>query len=122
MAAPKGTDDMVVTPEALMSTMKDMMLLITQHKEEMSKHSGGQQNLEPTPPSPGETSSKASGETAMQKLTKFKKFALKAFKEAITLNEAEDWLKDIEAVLDALCNVPGPEKSLAVVSIRRKCT
>ena len=65
MAAPRGNEDVPVTPEALMSTMKDMMQLIAQHKEEMSKHSGGQQNRETTPPSQGEASSKANKETTI---------------------------------------------------------
>ena len=102
MTAPRENEDILVTLEALMSTMKDMMLLIAQHKEEMFKHSRRQQNLETTPPSQGETSSKASGETTIQKLTRFKKFTPKTFKEAITPNEAEDWLEELEAVLYAL--------------------
>ena len=102
MVAPRENKDVSVTPEALMSTMKDMILLVNQHKEEMSKHSGEQQNIETTPPSQGETSSKANVEIAIQKLTRFKKFAPKTFKEAITLNEAEDWLEELEAALDAL--------------------
>ena len=102
MAAPRGNDDVPVTPEALMSTMKEMMQLIVRNKEEMSKHSGGQQNRESTPPSQGEALSKDNKDTTIQKLTRFKKFAPKHFKEAITPSDAEDWLEELEAVLEAV--------------------
>ena len=42
------------------------------------------------------------GETAIQKLSKFKKFAPRTFKEAATPNEVEEWLEELEAVLEAL--------------------
>ena len=38
------------------------------------------------------------GETSIQKLSKFKKFAPRAFKEAATPNEAEEWLEELEAL------------------------
>ena len=85
-----------------MSTMKDMMQLIAQHREEMSKHYEGQQNNVTTPPTQPEASSKASGETTIKKLIKFKKFAPKNFKKAATPNEAEEWLEELEAILEAL--------------------
>ena len=102
MSSLGGDDDTPVTPEALMSTIKDMMQMIAQHREEMSKHSEGQQNNATTPSSQLEASSKASGETAIKKMTKFKKFALKNFKEVATPNEAEEWLEELESVLEAL--------------------
>ena len=56
-----------------------------------------------TPPSvQPETSSKASGTNMTDKLAKFKKFAPKPFKEAGTLEEAEEWLKELEGILENL--------------------
>ena len=95
-------DDTSITPETLMPAMKDIMQMISQHKKELSKHSGGQQNNVSSPSSQPEASSKTNGETAIKKLTKFKKFAPKAFKEAATPNEAEEWLEELEAVLEVL--------------------
>ena len=100
--ASQGNDETPLTPETLMSTMKEMMRMITQHREELSKQSEGQQNNVSSPPSQPEASSKAMGETAIQKLSKFKKFAPRTFKEAATPNEAEEWLEELEAVLEAL--------------------
>ena len=92
-----------ISPEALMSTMKEMMKMISQHREELSKHSEANQNtLNSPPPSQPEASSKTLRETTIQKLAKFKKFVPKPFKEAITPNEAEEWLEELEAVLEAL--------------------
>ena len=102
MTSSRENEDTFVTPEALMSTMKDMMQLIAQHREEMSKHSEGQHNNVTTPPTQPKAPSKASGETAIKKLKKFKKFAPKTFKEAATPNEAEEWLEELEAILEAL--------------------
>ena len=56
----------------------------------MSKYFEGQQNNTASTPSQPEASSKASGETTIKKLTKFKKFAPKNFKEAAAPNEAEE--------------------------------
>ena len=100
--ASQGNEETSLTPETLMSTMKEMMRMITQHREELSKQSEGQQNNISSPPSQPEASSKAMGETAIQKLSKFKKFALRTFKEAATPNEAEEWLEELEVVLEAL--------------------
>ena len=102
MASLGGNDDTPVTPEALMSMMKDMMQMIAQHREKMSKHSDGQQNHATTPPSQPEASSKASEETAIKKLTKFKNFATKNFKEVATPNKVEEWLEELEVILEAL--------------------
>ena len=92
-----------ISSEALMSTMKEMMKMILQHREELSKHLEANQNtLNSPPPSQPEASSKTLGETTIQKLAKFKKFAPKPFKEAITPNKAEEWLEELEAMLEAL--------------------
>ena len=85
-----------------MFAMKDMTQMISQHSEEMSKHSEGQHNTITSPLSQPEASSKITGETAMQKLSKFKKFFPKTFKEVVTPNEVEEWLEELEAVLEAL--------------------
>ena len=100
--ASQGNEEIPLTPETLMSTMKEMMHMITQHREELSKQSEGQQNNILSPPSQPEASSKAMGETTIQKLSKFKKFAPRTFKEAATPNETEEWLEELEAVLEAL--------------------
>ena len=67
-----------------------------QHKDDQSKQSN---NVSSPPSSHLDTSSEA---TAIQKLSKFKKFASKLFKEAKTPNEAEEWLEELEVVLEAL--------------------
>ena len=55
-----------------MSSMRDMMKMITQHKEGLSKHyKGHQNNVSPLSCEP-EASSKPTGEIAIQKLSKFK--------------------------------------------------
>ena len=41
-------------------------------------------------------------ETAIQKLSRFKKFAPKPFKEAITPSKAEEWLEELETILEAI--------------------
>ena len=68
MASQRPSEDPQVTPEVLLNAMKDMMQMIVQHREEMSKHSEGQQNTINSPPSQPDASSKVSGETVMQKL------------------------------------------------------
>ena len=70
--------------------------MIQQHREEQSKQSN---NVSSPPSSQPDTSSK---DTTIQKLSKFKNFAPKPFKEAKTPNEAEEWLEELEAVLEAL--------------------
>ena len=67
----------------LMSNMNDMMKLLLQAKE-------GQQVV----PSPSSNASKTTMDSVMQKLAKFKKFALESFKEASDPNEAEEWLEE----------------------------
>ena len=95
-------DETPLTLETLMSTMWDMMRMITQHREELSKQSERHKNNVSSPPSQSEASSKAMGETTIQKLSKFKKFAPRAFKEAATPNEAEEWLEELKAALEVL--------------------
>ena len=63
--ASQGNEENPLTPETLMSTMKEMMRMITQHREELSKHSEGPQNNISSPPSQPEASSKIMGETAI---------------------------------------------------------
>ena len=75
----------------LMSNMNDMMKLLLQAKE-------GQQVV----PSPSDNASKTTGDNVMQKLAKFKKFAPKSFKEASDPNEAEEWLEELDCVLETL--------------------
>ena len=76
--------------------LREMRRLMQQHKDDQSKQSN---NVSSPPSSQPDTSSKA---TTIQKLSKFKKFAPKPFKEAKTPNEVEEWLDELEAVLEAL--------------------
>ena len=76
--------------------LREMRRLMQQHKDDQSKQSN---NVSSPPSSQPDISSKA---TTIQKLSKFNKFALKPFKEAKTPNEAEEWLEELEAVLEAL--------------------
>ena len=76
--------------------LRDMRRLLQQHRIEQSRQSN---NVSSPPYSQPESSGKA---TTIQKLSKFKKFAPKPFKEAKTPNEAEEWLEELEAVLEAL--------------------
>ena len=76
--------------------LREMRRLMQQHKDDQSKQSN---NVSSPPSSQPGISSKA---TTIQKLSKFKKFAPKPFKEAKTPNEAEEWLEELEAMLEAL--------------------
>ena len=49
-----------------------------------------------------EASNQPIEEEAIQKLARFKKFAPQPFKEANTPQEAEEWLEELETVLEAL--------------------
>ena len=69
----------------LMSNMNDMMKLLL-----------GQQVV----PSP--LSNKTTGDSVMQKLAKFKKFAPEPFKEASDPNEAEEWLEELDCIIETL--------------------
>ena len=88
----QGTKDAPLTSDEL----KDMRRMIQQHQEEQSKQSN---NVSSPPSSQPDTSSKT---ITIQKLSKFKKFAPKPFKEAKTPNEVKEWLEELEAVLEAL--------------------
>ena len=75
----------------LMSNMNDMMKLLLQAKE-------GQQVV----PSSSENSSKTIGDSVIQKLAIFKKFAPEPFKEAKDPNEVEEWLEELDYFLETL--------------------
>ena len=51
---------------------------------------------------PPETASQSTNESAIQKLSKFRKFAPSPFKEAKESVEAEEWLDELEGVLKIL--------------------
>ena len=76
--------------------LREIRRLMQQYKDDQSKQSN---NVSSPPSSQPDISSKA---TTIQKLSKFKKFAPKPFKEAKMPNEAEEWLEELEAVLEAL--------------------
>ena len=69
----------------LMSNMNDMMKLLL-----------GQQVV------PNPSSNKTTGDSVIQKLAKFKKFAPELFKEASDPNEAEEWLEELDCILEIL--------------------
>ena len=87
-----NAEDIPLTSDEL----RDMRRLLQQHRIEQSRQSN---NVSSPPYSQPEASGKV---TTIQKLSKFKKFAPKPFKEAKTPNEAEEWLEELEAVLKAL--------------------
>ena len=78
--------------------MRDMRRLLNQHRENQSRQSN---NAASPPPSQSDITGKAP-ESAIQKLSRFKKFAPKPFTGAVTPTEAEEWLEELETVLDAL--------------------
>ena len=51
---------------------------------------------------PPETASQSTNESAIQKLSKFRKFAPSPFKEAKESAEAKEWLDELEGVLKIL--------------------
>ena len=57
------------------------------------------QQKQASPPPGG---SQATNESTIQKLSKFRKFAPSPFKEAKESAEAEEWLDELEGVLEAL--------------------
>ena len=91
--ASQGPEDasMPRMQKELLDKMQEMMNLMLQNKE-------GQQPVS-TPP---ETSIKLTGDIVMQKLAKFKKFAPAPFKEAKESNDAEEWLEDLDSILETL--------------------
>ena len=74
----------------LMSNMNDMMKLLLARE--------GQQVV----PSSSDSVSKTTGDSVMQKLAKFKKFAPASFKEASDPNEAEEWLEELDCIIETL--------------------
>ena len=74
-----NAEDIPLTSEEL----RDMRRLLQQHRDEQYKQSNNVSSPQFSQP---DSSSKA---TMIQKLSKFKKFAPKPFKEAKTPNEAE---------------------------------
>ena len=53
-------------------------------------------------PSPSGNVRKMTGDSVMQKLAKFKKFAPESFKEASDPNEAEEWLEELDCIFETL--------------------
>ena len=53
-------------------------------------------------PSPSGNASKTTGDSVIKKLAKFKKFVPDSFKEASDPNEAEEWLEELDCVLETL--------------------
>ena len=84
--ASQGPEDasMPHMQKELLDKMQEMINLMLQNKE-------GQQPVF-TPP---ETFVKLTGDSVMQKLAKFKKFAPEPFKEAKDSNNAEEWLEEV---------------------------
>ena len=94
--------------EALQSRMllaiENIMKEMAQHRAEMEAQRNSN-NGQPavTPPSvQPDTSTRVSGMSMIEKLAKFKKFAPKPFKGAETPEEAEEWLKELEGIMDNL--------------------
>ena len=90
----QNNDDTPFTSDEI----RDMRRLMQQHKEDQSRQSN---NTTSPPPSQPDITGKTP-ETTIQKLSRFKKFAPKPFKGAITPTEAEEWLEEVETILDAL--------------------
>ena len=84
-----NVEDISLTSDEL----RDLKRWIQQRRDEQSKQSSSPPSSQP------ESLGKA---TTIQKLSQFKKFAPKPFKEAKKPNEAEEWLEELEAVLEAL--------------------
>ena len=79
--------------------IRDMRRMMQRHREDQSRQSNN--TASPPPHSQLNITGKAP-ETAIQKLSRFKKFAPKPFQGASTPTEAEEWLEEVETVLDAL--------------------
>ena len=89
----------------MLLAIENMMKEMAQHRAEMAAQrngdSGRQTEVTPLSVQP-ETSSKASGVSMIEKLAKFKKFAPKPLKETETPEEVEEWLKELEGILENL--------------------
>ena len=83
--------NMPLSHRELLVTVKEMMELIIQNKE-----------AQQTTPNSPETSSKMMGESAIQKLVKFRKFAPKPFKEAKDPRDVVEWREEFEGILETL--------------------
>ena len=78
-----------VSQDAVMAMMNMMFKRMAQHEEQMLKHSTAQPEISNQPVE----------EETIQKLARFKKFAPQSFKETNTLDEADEWLEELETVL-----------------------
>ena len=79
--------------------IRDMRRMMQRHREDQSRQSN---NVASPPPSSQTDITGKAPETAIQKLSQFKKFTPKPFKGATTPTEAEEWLEELETILDAL--------------------
>ena len=82
---------MPLMQKELLAKMQEMMNLMLQNKE-------GQQLVS----NPVEMSSKLTGDSVMHKLAKFKRVAPVPFKEAKDSNDAEEWLEELDGILETL--------------------
>ena len=78
-----------------------MNIMIRQQEDVGQRNIVNGQSSNPNP-SPPEFTNKSNGESKMQKLSRFKKFAPKPFKDAKDPNEAQEWLEELEGILDNL--------------------
>ena len=91
--------------ERMIHAIESMTKEMAQHRTEMTtqRNENSGRQAEVTPPSAQpETSSKAAGLSMTDKLAKFKKFAPTPFKEAKTPEEADEWLTELEGILETL--------------------
>ena len=91
--------------ERMLIAIEGMMKEMAQHRVEMAaqrNNDSGRQAEDNPPFAQPEASSKASGASIIDKLTKFKKFTPTPFKEAETPEEAEEWLKELKGILETL--------------------
>ena len=82
-----------------------MMKEMAQHRVKMTPQrnvDNGRQTEVTSPVAQPEASSKASSAIMIDKLAKFKKFASTPFKKAKTPEEAEEWLNELEGILETL--------------------
>ena len=97
-------DGMPLQGELLLA-IRDAMKEITQHRAKMSAQKNAEkgQHTEANPSSnQPEPSNKVSRQSMTDKLIKFKKFAPTPFKEAKTPEEVEEWLNELEGILETL--------------------
>ena len=89
--ASQGSEEASMNPmqKEFMANINEMMKVVLQAKE-------GQQDV----PNLLETSSKTIGDSVIQNLAKFKKFAPEPFNEIKDPNKAEEWLEELDGVLE----------------------